>query len=201
MLYLSIALVLIFVLYLLDKHSAWKGAAKIAAALVGLLLLGGAGIYGWAKYEDWRAAKKREADVTACIKTITEGSIVFVRTGDEINNVVKSFCESNPRANIACGIKTDSDGNLTTYAIGDTDKGNPGKVCTAKGWGQDPMLASTCKKWESQHPLGSPIDFVSAEEANGKPVEGAAIGTPEGCSGPLEDAYNTKLTNHRKQQK
>jgi|ERR1039458_7275711 hypothetical protein len=73
MLYLSIALVLIFVLYLLDKHSAWKGAAKIAAALVGLLLLGGAGIYGWAKYEDWRAAKKREADVTACIKTITEG--------------------------------------------------------------------------------------------------------------------------------
>jgi uncharacterized membrane protein YsdA (DUF1294 family) len=42
MLYLSIALVLIFVLYLLDKHSAWKGAAKIAAGLVGLLLLGDA---------------------------------------------------------------------------------------------------------------------------------------------------------------
>jgi len=29
MLYLSIALVLIFALYLIDKHNAWKGAVKI----------------------------------------------------------------------------------------------------------------------------------------------------------------------------
>ena len=200
MLYLSIALVLIFVLYLIDKRNAWKGAAKIAAALVGLLILGSAGMYGWTKYEDWSAARKREADVAACMKTITEGSMVFVSTGDEINNVVKSFCESRPGANLACGIKTDADGNPTPYSIGDTDKSNPGKVCTAKGWGQDPMLASTCKTWESQHPLGSPLDHVSAEETNGKPVEGI-IGTPEGCSGPLEDAYNAKLTKYNKGQK
>jgi uncharacterized membrane protein YsdA (DUF1294 family) len=198
MLYLSIAFVLIFVLYLIDKRNAWKGAAKIAAVLIGLLMLGSAGIYGWAKYEDRRANKKREADVTACIKTITEGSIVFVPTGDEIGNVVKSFCESRPGANLACGIKSDSYGNPTTYSIGDTDKGSPGKVCTAKGWGQDPMLASTCKNWESQHPLGSPLDHVSAEETNGKPVEGI-IATPEGCSGPLEDAYNAKLTKYNKE--
>jgi len=128
--------------------------------------------------------------VTACIKTITEGSIVFVPTGDEIGNVVKSFCESRPGANLACGIKSDSYGNPITYSIGDTDKGSPGKVCTAKGWGQDPMLASACKNWESQHPLGSPLDHVSAEET---------LGTPEGCSGPLEDAYNAKLTKYNKE--
>ncbi|MGB8064202.1 MAG: hypothetical protein WCF26_20105 [Candidatus Sulfotelmatobacter sp.] len=218
MLYLSIALVLIFVMYLLDKRNAWKGAAKIAAALVGIAVIGVAGIYGWGKYEDWKAGKNREADVNACMKSIREGSIVSVRSGDEVTNVVRAFCESNPGANIACGIKTGADGNLTTYEIGDTDKGSPGKVCTAKGWGKDPMYesqedlakaykaqqsvppqASTCKNWESKHPRGSPIDFVSVE-TNGKAAE-YAIETPEGCSGPLEDAYNAKVTKYQKGQK
>lgn len=139
MLYLSLALVLIFVLYLIDKHNAWKGAVKIIAALVGLLIFGAGGTYGWMKYDDWQGVKKREAEVTACMKTITEGSIVFVWTGDEINSVVKSFCESHPGANIACGVKNDPNGNLTTYEIGDADEGNSGKVCTAKGWDKDPM--------------------------------------------------------------
>lgn len=139
MLYLSIALVLIFVLYLIDKHNAWKGAAKIAAACLVLCVLGAVGVYGWAEYEDLKAEKKRKADVAACMKSVIEGTTVYVRTGDEINNVVKSFCESHPGANVACGIKRDSHGNLTTYDIGDTDQGSPGKVCTAKGWGKDPM--------------------------------------------------------------
>lgn len=200
MLYLSVALVLIFVLYLIDKRNAWKGAIKVTAALVALGVLGFAGFYAWDKYEGWRATKKREADVTACVKSIAEGSVVFVRAGDEITNVVRSFCESTPGANLACGLKTGPYGNLTTYELGDTDKSNPGKVCTAKGWAQDPMLASTCKKWESLHPLGSPLDLLSAEETNGKPVEGA-LGIPEGCSGPLEDAYNSKFTKYQKLQK
>jgi hypothetical protein len=139
MLPLSIALVLIFVLYLIDKHDAWRGATKIVGAFVALAVVFAAGIYGWGKYEDRRIAKEHEANVKACMKSLSEGAIVFVRSGDEIGNVVKSFCESNPGANLACGIKSDSDGNATTYSIGDTDKGNPGKVCTAKGWGRDPM--------------------------------------------------------------
>jgi len=195
MIFLSVALVLIFVLYLIDKHGAWKGAAKTAAAFVALCVLGAVGIYGWGQYEDWRAKKKREADVAACMKTVTEGTTVFVRRGDEISNVVKSFCESHPGANVACGIKTDSDGTLTTYDIGETDKGNPGKVCTAKGWGQDPMLASSCRKWEAQHPIGSPLDFSSTKDANGKPNQ-VGWNPPEGCSGPLEDAYSAKLTQY-----
>lgn len=139
MLPLSVAIVLIFVLYLIDKHNAWKGAAKVVGAVVALAVVSAAGIYGWGKYEDWRTMKRREADVRACMESVVEGSIVFVRTGDVINNVIRSFCESNPGANITCGIKTDANGNLTTYSIGDTDKGSPGKVCTAKGWGRDPM--------------------------------------------------------------
>lgn len=194
MIYLSIALVLIFVLYLIDKHHAWKGAAKLSGVFLVLCVLGVAGIYGWAQYEEWKVKKKREADVTACMKTVTEGAIVFVRTGDEISNVVKSFCESHPGANLACGIKTNSDGNLATYDIGDTDKGSPGKVCTAKGWGRDPMLVSTCGKWEAEHPLGSPVDVSSFGNANE-----VGWNPPEGCSGPLEDAYSAKLTQYSKE--
>jgi len=191
---LSIALVVIFVLYLIDKHNAWKGAAKIAGVLVALGALVVLGIYGWGKYEDWRAKKQHEASVAACVKSLAKGSVVVVRTGDEAVNAVKSFCESNPEANLVCGIKTGADGNLTTYAIGDTDTDHPGTVCTAKGWGQDPML---CSKWEAQHPLGSPLDFIEAEETNGKPVRGTLL-PPEGCSGPLEDAYNAKAKQYGK---
>jgi uncharacterized membrane protein YsdA (DUF1294 family) len=139
MTFFSIAIVLIFVLYLIDKRNAWRGALKVLLAIVTLAVLTAAGIYGWDKYQDRSAQKRHEAEVTACVKTLTEGSIVFVRTGDEVNNVIKSFCESHPGTNISCGIKADSDGNLATYALGDTDKGTPGKVCTAKGWSQDPM--------------------------------------------------------------
>jgi hypothetical protein len=134
MLFLSIALVLIFVLHLIDKHNAWKGTVKVAAALLALVLVSTAGIYGWYRYDDWRKEKKHEAEVKACSGSITEGAIVFVRSGDDVTNVVKSFCESNPGKNIACGLKTDGLGNLTPYSLGDTDKANPGKICTAKGW-------------------------------------------------------------------
>jgi uncharacterized membrane protein YsdA (DUF1294 family) len=137
MLFLSIALVLIFVLYLIDKHNAWKDAAKTAAGFLALILLSAAGVYGWSRYDEWRKEKKREAQVKACSSSITEGAIVFVRTGDDISNVVKSFCESNPGKNIACGLKTDALGNPTPYSLGDTDKANPGKICTAKGWGAE----------------------------------------------------------------
>jgi hypothetical protein len=141
MIYLSLALVLIFVLYLIDKNNAWKGAAKIAGGLVALVALAAVAVYGWLKYDDWKAERKRKADVMACMKSVTEGTTVFVRDGEEINNVVKSFCESNPGAKLACGLKTDSNGNLTVYAIGDTDKDVPGKICTAKGWEQSPIVA------------------------------------------------------------
>ncbi len=134
MLFLSIAIVLIFVLYLIDKRTAWKGAAKIVAALLALILLSAAGVYGWHRYDEWRTQKKHEAQVKACSGSLTEGAIVFVRSGDDVTNVVKSFCEANPGETIACGLKTGASGNLSPYSLGDTDKANPGKICTTKGW-------------------------------------------------------------------
>ena len=135
----SIAIVVIFVLYLIDKNKVWEGAAKITAALLALAVLSAAGIYGWMKYEDSSAANKRELAVKACEKSVVKGTVVFVRKGEEVGDVIKAFCESTPSANLACGLKSDSDGRLTTYSIGDTDDGNPAKVCTAKGWDRDPM--------------------------------------------------------------
>jgi len=134
MFFLSIALVLIFVLYLIDKHNVWRGAAKVVAGLIVLGLIAIGGVYGWYRYQEWKAAKEHEAEVRACSGSLTEGSVVFVPTGDEVTNVVKTFCEANPGKNLACGLKFDDSGNLVPYALGDKDKANPGKICTAKGW-------------------------------------------------------------------
>jgi len=65
---LGIAAVIIFVLYLIDKHGRWLQTAKITAALVVLVLLGWAGLLGYDKYESWRRARAEHvAAVTACV--------------------------------------------------------------------------------------------------------------------------------------
>jgi hypothetical protein len=43
---LGIALLLIFILYLIDKHNEWRRAAMIAGGLVVLAILAMAGVYG-----------------------------------------------------------------------------------------------------------------------------------------------------------
>jgi len=45
-------------------------------------------------------------------------------------------------------------------------------------------LADTCKEWEQKHPLGSPV---------GSALDGAMMGSPDGCEGQLETAYNEKM--------
>jgi uncharacterized membrane protein YsdA (DUF1294 family) len=62
---LSVALVLIFVLYLIDKHSLWRKVAKIAIYTVTVFLVVGAGIYGWLRYDAYRSAKRQEAEDAA----------------------------------------------------------------------------------------------------------------------------------------
>jgi type II secretory pathway pseudopilin PulG len=62
---LGIALILIFVLYLIDKHNRWRQAIKITVALIVLGILGIGGLFGWQEYETRRAAKQeaqREAE-------------------------------------------------------------------------------------------------------------------------------------------
>jgi hypothetical protein len=54
---LGIALVLIFILYLIDKNHVWRQAAKVVIALVILGVLVIAGFFGWMKYAAWQEAK------------------------------------------------------------------------------------------------------------------------------------------------
>jgi uncharacterized membrane protein YsdA (DUF1294 family) len=61
MITLSVALVLIFVLYLIDKHSLWRKVAKITIYSVAALVVVGASIYGWVWYKE----KKQEAENAA----------------------------------------------------------------------------------------------------------------------------------------
>jgi hypothetical protein len=65
---LGIALLLIFILYLVDKHNRWVALIKIAAgaailsALICAIVYGA--LFGWSKYSDYRARKAAGPPVT-----------------------------------------------------------------------------------------------------------------------------------------
>jgi hypothetical protein len=129
---LGIALLLIFILYLIDKHNRWRQAVKITVALVVFCILAVGGFFGWLKYEAWqetRQAARREAE--------------------------NAKQEAQKKA----------------------------------------ALEKVCKDWEAKHPIGSPVDKLYGHWDDGTkmPGEGVTLGTPQGCQGPLEIAYNEKL--------
>jgi type II secretory pathway pseudopilin PulG len=67
---LGIALILIFILYLIDKHGRGRQAIKITVALIVLAILGVGGVFGWQEYETRQAAKQaaqREAEETKLV--------------------------------------------------------------------------------------------------------------------------------------
>ena len=79
---LGIALVLIFVLYLIDKNKVWRQAVKVVIGLAVLGVLAIAGLYGWTKYDEWQkraeATKQQKAwqdKVDACEKRNLEGNV------------------------------------------------------------------------------------------------------------------------------
>jgi hypothetical protein len=129
---LGICLLLIFILYLIDKHNRWRQAIKISICLFVLCILCVSGFFGWARYEAWQEARqeaKREAE--------------------------NARQEGEKRA----------------------------------------KLEKVCKEWEDKHPIGSPVDKLYGRWDDGTkmPEGGVILGTPEGCQGPLEAAYNEKL--------
>jgi hypothetical protein len=69
---LGLALILIFILYLIDKHSRWREAAKIIAGLISLSILGIGGFYGLTKYGEYRTAKQEAAQQAAIHKSIQD---------------------------------------------------------------------------------------------------------------------------------
>jgi len=62
---LGIALLLIFILYLIDKHNRWRQAVKITVGLAVVAVLGFGGLYGWFKYDAYRSEKRQEAENAA----------------------------------------------------------------------------------------------------------------------------------------
>jgi len=59
---LGIALLLIFILYLIDKHNRWRQAVKITIGLVVVGLLAIGGVYGWQKYDEYQIEKQQAAE-------------------------------------------------------------------------------------------------------------------------------------------
>src|SRR5215467_3556742 len=105
--YLSTALVLIFVMWLIDKHNVWKQTGKIALIVVAMAVIAGASIYGWAKYRDWKAERaaliqeeKHKAAVKECLSRIHGKTDVF----DE------AACEADPNVQTTeqCWTKPDA---------------------------------------------------------------------------------------------
>ena len=88
---LSIALVLIFVMWLIDKHNQWKRTAKIALALVVLAVVGVAGIYGYNRYDNWREKKREKAQHDGAVKAC------IGRFPDK-DTSAQTTCEANPDA-------------------------------------------------------------------------------------------------------
>jgi predicted negative regulator of RcsB-dependent stress response len=54
---LGIALLLIFVLYLIDKHDRWWTAAKISLGMIALVVLALGVGWGWSDYSDYKTEK------------------------------------------------------------------------------------------------------------------------------------------------
>ncbi|MGA9392864.1 MAG: hypothetical protein WBV69_20715 [Candidatus Sulfotelmatobacter sp.] len=59
---LGVCLLIIFVLYLIDKHSLWRRATKITAWFVAISILGLGCIYGWLTYDAYRTKKRQDAE-------------------------------------------------------------------------------------------------------------------------------------------
>jgi hypothetical protein len=105
---IGIAAVIIFVLYLIDKHGRWRQTAKITAALTVLTLLGWAGLLGYDKYDSWRHAK---AEHTAAVRDCA------ARNGSD--PTTQKACEVDPSVEVkvkvsanfvTCGV--DADGHI-----------------------------------------------------------------------------------------
>jgi hypothetical protein len=77
---LGIALILIFVLYLIDKHNKWQQAVKITVALVILSVLGIGGLIGWQEYETWQSARQEVSREAAEAKQVGLKQVELAKT-------------------------------------------------------------------------------------------------------------------------
>ncbi len=99
---LGIALVLIFILYLIDRNQVWRQTLKVVVglAIVGALAI--AGFYGWSKISEWREAKAAQATHEAYEKRVDacmareEASAPPLPAGLTRLSLDRGPCEENP---------------------------------------------------------------------------------------------------------
>jgi hypothetical protein len=77
---LGIALILIFVLYLIDKHNRWRQAIKITVALIILGIVGIGGMLGWEQYEIWHDARQEAQRAAAEAKQVAQEQAELAKT-------------------------------------------------------------------------------------------------------------------------
>lgn len=116
--YLSIALVLIFVMWLIDKHNVWRQTGKLALTVIVVGLVAGSSFYGWTKYRDWKAEKdaliekeKYKAAVKECLSRISGKTDVFDEAACEADPKVQP-CYTQPDAKTGMQFDRNSFRNL-----------------------------------------------------------------------------------------
>jgi hypothetical protein len=142
-------------------------SAFIAAGVVALGVLVFAVWFGWVKYQGWKSAKNRE-------RVEAEEA----KRDAPMKNCIAAKLPAKPDV---------------------FDQASAEEECSKVVSSSGETLAQACADWESKHPLGSPVDVLHGKWDDGTPMpkEGVTLGTPQGCSGPLEDAYNLKLDSQK----
>lgn len=110
---LGLALIVIFVLYLIDKHNRWREAAKIVAGLLILGVIGLGAVYGWARYSEYRTAKQEAAKQAAYQKRVQDCIIRNTDAGprDLLDDVsTEDACEKDPDTQPPCWSKPNDKG-------------------------------------------------------------------------------------------
>jgi hypothetical protein len=109
------ALIVIFVLYLIDKHNRWRQAAMIVGGLIILGALGIGGVYGWTKYGEYKTAKQQAVQQAAFIKRLQDCLTRNSGAGprDIFDDVsTQEACEKDPETEPPCWSKPNDKGGL-----------------------------------------------------------------------------------------
>jgi hypothetical protein len=102
---IAVALVLIFVLYLIDKHKLWRLVFKLVVGLVALSVLGIGALFAWEKYQTYRDTKRQEAEaateqakLSACVSRLKQIPIPKDAVASEISGDILGACSLNADA-------------------------------------------------------------------------------------------------------
>ena len=110
---LAIALVLIFVLHLIDKHNRWRQALGITIGLILFGIVGAGGIFGWQKYQAYRGEKEQQAitaawqaRVSECVSRLGLIPIPKDAADADVPADIQRACDANPEATTFLYIST-----------------------------------------------------------------------------------------------